>query len=400
MENNTGRIPEKREKEFGIGTFIFLIILIGAIAYMASVMGIGPMFKTLLNTAYSVLIETVLYICAICVIMGAVSALLTEFGVVGLAQWLINPIMKPLYNMPGAASLGIVTTFLSDNPAILALSQDAKTRKYFKKYQTPALCNLGTAFGMGMIVCTFMLGLGTEFLPAVAAGLGGCVIGSIISTRLMQFFTKRHYVKEGVWEEMLEMEEFDSPAEPTENTSKSEEVKKKGLFSRVMDCLLEGGKLGWQICFATTPGVICICTLVMILTFGPGTGEDGVAAYTGAAYEGIEVLPKLGDLISPVTKVLFGFQDGSNIVVPITSLGAVGAAIGMIPQMITNGLVGANEIAVFTAMGMCWSGYLSTHVSMMDALGRRELIPSALISHTIAGLCAGVYAHYIFLLVG
>ncbi len=72
----------------------------------------------------------------------------------------------------------------------------------------------------------------------------------------------------------------------------------------------------------------------------------------------------------------------------------------MIPQMITNGLVGANEIAVFTAMGMCWSGYLSTHVSMMDALGRRELIPSALISHTIAGLCAGVSAHYIFLLVG
>ncbi len=188
-----------------------------------------------------------------------------------------------------------------------------KTRKYFKKYQTPALCNLGTAFGMGMIVCTFMLGLGTAFLPAVAAGLGGCVIGSIISTRLMQFFTKRHYVKEGVWEEMLEMEEFDSPAEPTENTSKSEEVKKKGLFSRVMDCLLEGGKLGWQICFATTPGVICICTLVMILTFGPGTGEDGVTTYTGAAYEGIEVLPKLGDLISPVTKVLFGFPDGSNI---------------------------------------------------------------------------------------
>ncbi len=28
---------------------------------------------------------------------------------------------------------------------------------------------------------------------------------------------------------------------------------------------------------------------------GPGTGEDGVAGYTGsAAYEGIEVLPKLG----------------------------------------------------------------------------------------------------------
>lgn len=398
MEKNTGKIPEmKREKEFGVGTFIFLAILIGACVYLGSVMGVGPMFKTLLNTAYSVLMETVLYICAICVIMGAVSALLTEFGVVGLAQWLINPIMKPLYNMPGAASLGIVTTFLSDNPAILALAQDKKTRRYFKKYQTPALCNLGTAFGMGMIVCTFMLGLGTEFVPSIIAGLGGCVVGSILSTRLMQFFTKRRYMKMGIWEEMLEMEDLDDFGD---NENKVEEVKeKKGLFSRVMDAMLEGGKQGWEICFATTPGVVCICTLVMILTFGPGTGEDGLAAYTGAAYEGIELLPKFGDLIAPVTKVLFGFQDGSNVVVPITSLGAVGAAIGMIPQMIANGLAGANEVAVFTAMGMCWSGYLSTHVSMMDALGRRELISSALISHTFGGLFAGIVAHYLFLLI-
>lgn len=398
MEKNTGKIPEmKREKEFGVGTFIFLAILIGACVYLGSVMGVGPMFKTLLNTAYSVLMETVLYICAICVIMGAVSALLTEFGVVGLAQWLINPIMKPLYNMPGAASLGIVTTFLSDNPAILALAQDKKTRRYFKKYQTPALCNLGTAFGMGMIVCTFMLGLGTEFVPSIIAGLGGCVVGSILSTRLMQFFTKRRYMKMGIWEEMLEMEDLDDFGD---NENKVEEVKeKKGLFSRVMDAMLEGGKQGWEICFATTPGVVCICTLVMILTFGPGTGEDGLAAYTGAAYEGIELLPKFGDLIAPVTKVLFGFQDGSNVVVPITSLGAVGAAIGMIPQMVANGLAGANEVAVFTAMGMCWSGYLSTHVSMMDALGRRELISSALISHTLGGLFAGIVAHYLFLLI-
>ena len=224
------------------------------------------MFKTILNTAYSVLIETVLYICAICVVMGAVSALFTEFGVVGLTQWLINPIMRPIYNMPGVASLGIITTFLSDNPAILALAQDKKTRSYFKKYQTPALCNLGTSFGMGMIVVTFMLGLGTEFVPAIGAGL-------------------------------------------------------------------------------------------------------------------------------------FGFKDGSNIVVPITSLGAVGAAIGMIPKMVQNGLAGPNEIAVFTAMGMAWSGYLSTHISMMDSLGRRELIPAALTSHTIAGLAAGVVAHYFFLLI-
>lgn len=389
------------KREFGIGTFVFLVICIGALWYIGSVMGVGPMFKTLLNTGYSVLIDTVLYICAICTIMGAVGNLLTEFGVVALAQWLISPIMRPIYGMPGASAIGVVTTFLSDNPAILTLAEDSRTKKYFKKYQTPALCNLGTSFGMGLIVCTFMLGLGTGYVTSIVCGLLGCVIGSIISTRLMLIMTKRHYIKTGEWEAMQEMEDS-APSGKVEvlSDANNPKSKKAGLFSRIMNSMLEGGKFGWELCHATTPGVVCICTLVMILTFGAGTDATGAAAYTGAAYEGIGLLPKLGNLIAPVTQVLFGFTDGSNIVVPITSLGAVGAAIGLIPQMIENGLAGPNEIAVFTAMGMCWSGYLSTHISMMDALGRRELISFALIAHTIAGLCAGIAAHYLFLLLG
>ena len=389
------------KKEFGVGTFIFLAIFIGALTYVGSVMGVGPTFKTILNTANSVLLETVLYICAICTVMGAIGALLTEFGVVALAQYLISPIMRPIFGMPGASSIGVVTTFLSDNPAILALAEDQRTRKYFRKYQTPALCNLGTAFGMGLIVCTFMLGLGTGYIKSIIAGLLGCVVGSIISTRLMLYMTKRYYKSKGTWEEMQEFESAGDINQDGTPLSPDAPQEKKSLFSRIMNSILEGGKLGWQICFATTPGVICICTLVMLLTFGPsGYTADGAAIYTGAAYEGIELLPRLGDLIAPVTSVLFGFQNGSNIVVPITSLGAVGAAIGMIPKMLENGLCGPNEIAVFTAMGMCWSGYLSTHISMMDALGRRELISKALIAHTIAGLCAGIAAHFLFLLIG
>jgi hypothetical protein len=45
---------------------------------------------------------------------------------------------------------------------------------------------------------------------------------------------------------------------------------------------------------------------------------------------------------------------------------------------------------------MCWSGYLSTHVSMMEVLGCREHTGKALLSHTIGGLCAGVAAHWLF----
>ena len=68
------------------------------------------------------------------------------------------------------------------------------------------------------------------------------------------------------------------------------------------------------------------------------------------------------------------------------------------PKFLAEGLIGANEIAVFTAMGMCWSGYLSTHVGMMDALNVRQLVNNAILSHTVGGLTAGISAHYLFVL--
>ena len=59
----------------------------------------------------------------------------------------------------------------------------------------------------------------------------------------------------------------------------------------------------------------------------------------------------------------------------------------------------ANDVAVFTAMCMCWSGYLSTHVAMMSSLKVNKLTGKAILSHTIGGLCAGVAANWIFKLV-
>jgi len=53
---------------------------------------------------------------------------------------------------------------------------------------------------------------------------------------------------------------------------------------------------------------------------------------------------------------------------------------------------------VCTAIGMCWSGFLSTHTAMLDSLGHRELIPKAIGAHTIGGLVAGISAHWIYVL--
>jgi hypothetical protein len=53
---------------------------------------------------------------------------------------------------------------------------------------------------------------------------------------------------------------------------------------------------------------------------------------------------------------------------------------------------------VFTAIGMCWSGYLSTHTAMLDSLGFRSLTSKAILAHTIGGLVAAFMAHWTYML--
>ena len=85
---------------------------------------------------------------------------------------------------------------------------------------------------------------------------------------------------------------------------------------------------------------------------------------------------------------------------PITALGSSGAALGMVADMASKNQITANDIAVFTSICMCWSGYLSTHIAMMDALDTKEMTGSAILSHTIGGIGAGFAAHLLWGLLG
>ena len=378
-----------RKKVIGPESFLFIIFFGGFFGVLIHRMGAVNMMNTMLNTAYALLTDTVLYITAIAVLIGGIAGLLTEFGTVALINKLLSPLMRPLYGLPGASIVGVLTTYLSDNPAILTLAEDDNFRRYFKKYQLPALTNVGTAFGMGLIVTTYIIGIrgtnGESFLlPAVIGNLGA-VIGSIVSTRLMLYKTKKIFGTE-------------APAlsHNVENTITLDErfVREGNVGERFINALLEGGKNGVGMGVAIIPGVLIICTLVMMLTNGPSA--DGT--YTGAAYEGIALLPALAEKVQGLLSLLFGFSTSQCIAVPLTALGAAGAAIGLIPSLVSEGLANGNDVAVFTAMCMCWSGYLSTHVAMMDGLKFRELTGRAILCHTIGGLCAGIGAHLLYMI--
>jgi hypothetical protein len=127
------------------------------------------------------------------------------------------------------------------------------------------------------------------------------------------------------------------------------------------------------------------------------TGE--LLPYSGAAKEGIGYLPMIGKHLMFIFKPLFGFTSPEAIAFPLISLGSAGAAIGIVPEFIESGYITIKDIAVFTAIGTTWSGYLSTHVGMMDALKSRPLTSQAIISHTIGGLISGIAANYLYIVV-
>lgn len=380
-EKNIGRF----KKDIGLENFLCLGLFLTFFILIGRKMGGINMIKTMMNTGFDLLMNVCLYLMAIAVLAGAISGLFSEFGVIALVNKLLSKIMKPIYDLPGASSLGMLNCYLSDNPAILTLAHDDNFRRYFKKYQMPALTNLGTAFGMGLITTITMMGLNVEgAVTSALIGNLGAVIGSIVSVRLMMHATKKMYGT-------TEFVEVKSSVEIPEN---SRVVREGSAGSRFIQAILDGGKVGVDMGLSIIPGVVIICTLVIILTNGPGA--EGV--YTGAANEGVGILPWIGSKLSFILSPLFGFSSPEAIAVPITALGSTGAAIGTVAKMAAVGKVSGNDIAVFTAICMCWSGYISTHIAMMDALGTKEATGKALISHTIGGLVAGVAAHILYMI--
>lgn len=380
IEKTETAAPAKKSVLSKYSGVICLAIVFLIFYGLGKAMGMANMLNTIMKTAHDLLINTVLYLMGICVLTGALGRIFVEFGVVKLLEGLLRPLMKPLFHLPGVASLGAVMTFLSDNPAIISLASDKRFGSYFKKFQLISLTNFGTAFGMGLLVIVFMLGQGYTWEPLV--GFFGAFCGCIVSTRLMQRFVVKNYPNY-LTEDVVVADKEEEEAENADS---------KSVFTRVLNSLLDGGKSGVEIGLAIIPGVLIISTFVMILTFGP----SAEGTYTGAAYEGIEFLPWLAQKVNVVFEFLFGFTDPHLIAFPITSLGAVGAALSLVPNFITQGWVDGNAIAVFTAIGMCWSGYLSTHTAMLDSLGYRELTSKAILAHTIGGIVAAVCAHLLY----
>ena len=359
---------------------VFLILFLSFFGFIGHVMGVGNMLNTIMKTSHDLLVNTVFFIMGITVLSGALSRLLIEFGVVRLLEVMMAPLMRPFYNLPGVASLAGLMSFFSDNPVVMSLTTDKNFSRYFRTHELISVTNFGTSFGMGMAVIAFMTGLG--YFTGAIIGLAGAFFGGILATRLMQWMIKDKI-----------------PAEknfiPAGNEQKISFASEGSYIDRFLNALLDGGKSGVQLGLAIIPGVLVISSVIMIITF---KAADPAIGYQGIAYEGVPILPWLAGKLSWLFEILYGFKHPELIAFPVTSLGAVGAALSLVKAFISQGIIGINEVAVFSAMGMCWSGFLSTHTAILDSLKFRSLTPLSLMAQTAGGLFAGAVAHYLVVL--
>ena len=362
-----------------------LVLIIALFGYMAMVMGFTNMLNTIMKTAHNLLLNTVFYLMAMCVLTAALGRVFSEFGVVDLLQKMLKPVLRPVFNLPGVASGGALMTFLSDKAAIISVAKNPQFARYFKRYQYVSLVNFSGSFAMGLLVIIFMMGHGFYVEPFF--GLFGAICGCIISTRLMQHFVVKD-CPNFIDEDVIPSGEGPADGMPYETAPGSEH---QTLFVRVLDALLDGGKGGVEVGLAIIPGVLIISTLVMMFTFGAGP-----QGYDGEAYQGTELLPAMAGKIGFLFEWLFGFHNSELVAFPITALGTVGAALGLIPEFISQNIIDSNAIAVFTAMGMCWSGFLSADAATLDSLGYRSFISRSFVCTFLGGISAGIITHWLY----
>ena len=67
-------------------TVVALVMVSGTFAAFAWKMGLAHMFGTMMATAHDLILNTVLFLMGVIIIAGAFTALLSEFGVVSIAN--------------------------------------------------------------------------------------------------------------------------------------------------------------------------------------------------------------------------------------------------------------------------------------------------------------------------
>ncbi|MGL5635193.1 MAG: YjiH family protein [Sarcina sp.] len=151
---------------FNISPIWFISRIIGSIFAIMTLFSIGPEFIISENTGGLVLTELLPTLFGVFLFAGLFLPLLLNFGLLEFVGAMLTKIMKPVFGLPGRASVDCITSWIGDGTIGVVLTSKQYEQGYYNEKEA---CTIGTAFSAVSITFCFVIisqvGLQHMFLP-------------------------------------------------------------------------------------------------------------------------------------------------------------------------------------------------------------------------------------------
>lgn len=287
---------------FDVQIIWVIVRLIGAIFAVCALFQIGPEWVWSEDTGGMLLFDLLSLLFSVFFFAGLLLPLLLNYGLLELFGALFTKVMRPLFRLPGSASVGCATSWLGDGTIGVLLTSKQYEEGIYTKREAAII---GTTFSVVSITFSLVIisqvGLSRMFLPFYLTVLLAGLVAAIIMPRIPPLSKKPdEYYVENAGRQKEVIPEGYTPfswgfAQATERAEKSEGLKQ---------FFIDGGRNVLDMWMGVTPVVMAMGTLALI-----------IAAYTPIfQWLGIPFVPILELLNIPEAQlasetILIGFAD-------------------------------------------------------------------------------------------
>ena len=170
---------------FNTSNIWYAVRIVGAIFALLTFFGIGPEFIISENTSGLLLTGLLPTLFGVFLFAGLFLPLLLNFGLLEFCGTMLTKVMKPLFGLPGRASVDCLTSWIGDGTiGVILTSRQFEEGHYTEK----EACTIGTAFSAVSITFSFVIisqvGLQHMFVPFYATITIAGIIAAIILPKI------------------------------------------------------------------------------------------------------------------------------------------------------------------------------------------------------------------------
>lgn len=248
---------------FNVSPLWFVVRLLGAFFVILTYFEIGPAFILSENTGGLILKDLLPSLFGVFLFAGLLLPLLLNFGLLEFCGAMLTKIMRPLFGLPGRASVDCITSWIGDGTIGVLLT----SRQYEEGfYSEKEACTIGTNFSAVSITFTFIIiaqvGLQHMFIPFYLTVTLASIIAAIILPKIGPLKNKS--------EKTFNNQEKNTTDEiPEGYTSFSygiELATKKALTNKgILPIIMEGSRNVLDMWLGVIPVVMAMGTAALIL---------------------------------------------------------------------------------------------------------------------------------------